>query len=234
MIYAGMATLMFHPRDTQRATWPMISWELMNVLEIERPYLVGHSFGADVSLYFALLYPERVQKLVAAESGLAALIQLRTREEWEGWAYWWKALERFGLPVPVDKRYDIDYMLRLTLTMPKQTGPAIGRSRKAEPLLRLLETSMVADYEVVGELTTENIPRIQTPVRLVYGEGSAFRGTCEYLQTHLPHVETVFLPRSDWEHFGPLEQPRLFADAVLGYLKPAVLAGETSSQPTTA
>jgi pimeloyl-ACP methyl ester carboxylesterase len=207
---------------------------LLDALEIERPALVGHSYGADTALYFSLLSPERVDKVIAAESGLAALIKLRTREDWEGWAYWWKALERFGLSVPVDKRYDIDYMLRMSLQVPKQTGPAIGRNRKPEPILRLLETSMVPDYEVVGDLSIENIPRIKTPVLLVYGAGSAFLGTCTYLQAQLPDVQTVLLPRSDWEHFGPLEQPQLFAATVLDYLKPTVAAGERSHGTTPA
>src|SRR5579871_1477293 len=50
---------------------------LLDHLGIERPILVGHSYGADVCMYFALLYPERVQKLVALEPGLAALVHRR-------------------------------------------------------------------------------------------------------------------------------------------------------------
>lgn len=38
---------------------------LLDRLGIEKVSLVGHSYGADVCLYFALLYPERVNKLVA-------------------------------------------------------------------------------------------------------------------------------------------------------------------------
>jgi pimeloyl-ACP methyl ester carboxylesterase len=201
---------------------------LLEVFGIEQPYLVGHSYGADTALYFSLLHPQRVKKVIAAESGLPALIGLRARDDWEGWTYWVKALERFGMTVPDDKRTDIDYMLRLSLRVPKQTGPAIGRNRKPEPILRLLETTMVRDYEVVGELSLENIPRIKTPVLLVYGEGSAYRGTYEFLRTHLPNVQTVLLPRSDWEHFGPLEQPDLFAATVLDYLKAPVAAGGLS------
>src|ERR1017187_4300214 len=41
---------------------------LLDALGIEKPILVGHSFGADIALYFSLLYPERVPKLVALEA----------------------------------------------------------------------------------------------------------------------------------------------------------------------
>ena len=39
---------------------------LLDTLGLRKVALVGHSYGADVCLYFALLYPERVSKLVAA------------------------------------------------------------------------------------------------------------------------------------------------------------------------
>src|ERR1700760_1964235 len=43
---------------------------LLDALEIRDAYLVGHSFGADIALYFALLYPERVRKVVAIEAAI--------------------------------------------------------------------------------------------------------------------------------------------------------------------
>ena len=50
---------------------------LLNALEIENPYVVGHSFGADVALHHALLHPGRLKRIVAAEVGLAAMIHIR-------------------------------------------------------------------------------------------------------------------------------------------------------------
>ena len=79
---------------------------LLDALGIQRPALVGHSFGADVCLHFSLLYPERVSRLVAIEPGLAALVHERKAEGWEGWNYWVEKLEEVGLSVPEDKRTD--------------------------------------------------------------------------------------------------------------------------------
>jgi 2-hydroxy-6-oxonona-2,4-dienedioate hydrolase len=50
---------------------------LLDELGIKRAILVGHSFGADIAMYFTLLYPDRVVKLVALEPGLAALAHQR-------------------------------------------------------------------------------------------------------------------------------------------------------------
>ncbi len=189
---------------------------LLDALEIERAFLVGHSYGADASLNFALRHPDRVSRLVAIEATVPALLYLRKREDWEGWTFWSQALEEFGIPVPEDKRTDIDYMIRLSLQVPKVYGPATGRARKAEPLLRLLDTTtMIKDYEVVGGLTLEAIERITTPILLLYGHSSAYMGTYRYLASHLPNCEADLLPPTEWGgHFGPLEQPDLLVEHI--------------------
>jgi pimeloyl-ACP methyl ester carboxylesterase len=193
--------------------------DLLDALEIERAYLVGHSYGADTALYFAYEHPERVRQIVAIEAGIPALIHVRRREDWEGWRYWTSILEHFGHVVPEDKRCDIDYLLRLSLQIPKQHGPAVGRPRKPEPVLRLLETTMVQDYEAVGALTIENIATIQTPVNLIYGEGSAFLGSYQFLRDQLPQSTGLVLPAGRWGgHFGVLEQPEALATCILAYL----------------
>lgn len=206
---------------------------LMDAMEIERAYVVAHSFGADAALNFAVRYPERLHKLVAIEATIPALIHLRDREDWEGWAFWSEALEMFGVTVPPDKRTDIDYMIRLSLQVPKVYGPATGRARKPESTLRLLdETTLVKDYEKVGYLTLAAIEQIMTPTLLIYGESSAYLGTFRYLAEHLPNGETDLLPRTQWGgHFGPLEQPELLVERVKRYfgLEPELaLPGATS------
>lgn len=173
---------------------------------IERPYLVGHSFGADVCLHFALLYPERVARIVAIEAGLAALVDQRKAAEWEGWSYWVSKLEEVGLTVPPDKRTDLDFLLNLSLETPKFYGPARGLPRNRGPLLNLIRnTTLMKDYEEPGSLTLEAVRRIFTPVFLVYGDRSHFLTSYEYLRLALPQSTSALLVGG--EHFGPLEQP---------------------------
>ena len=188
---------------------------LLDALEIEEAHFVGHSFGADIALYLALLYPERVRRVVAIEAAIPAMIHERAREDWEGWDYWIDVLERSGQPVPPGRRHDADYLLRLSLQVPKKWGPLNGLPRDPGPFLRLLDTTtMPQDYEKVGALSLENIPRIKVPVVLVYGERSAFLGAFHYLRDHLPYAHSIILPRTEWGHFGPLEQP----DVIVGHL----------------
>jgi pimeloyl-ACP methyl ester carboxylesterase len=195
--------------------------DLLDALDIEQPFIVGHSFGADAALNHALRHPDRVDKVVAIEAGLAALIDRRKRDDWEGWLYWSRALEQFGKYVPSDKRTDIDYLIRESLSIPKVYGPATGRPRKPEPILKLLETtSMVTDYEIVDDLTVDNLQHITTPITLIYGHGSAFLSTYRLLRDTLPNVTTMMLPDSAWGHFGPLEHPEILVGQILEALIP--------------
>lgn len=192
---------------------------LLDALGIEQAGLVGHSFGADTALYFALNHPWRTRQVVAIEAALPALIGLRQREDWVGWSHWADVLERSGQTVPPERRCDIEYLLRLGLKLPKKWGPLNGLPRDSKAFLDLLDsTTMARDYEEVGDLTLENVPRIQVPVHLMYAEGTAFRGTQEYLQAHLPNARSIILPRTEWGHFGPLEQPEIVAGHLMNIL----------------
>jgi pimeloyl-ACP methyl ester carboxylesterase len=191
---------------------------LLDELGIERPILVGHSFGADVAMYFSLLYPERVPKLLALEPGLAALAHLRQDKDWIGWAAWVAKLEEAGIHVPEDKRTDAKYLLQLSLETPKFYGPARGLPRNREPLLHLIRnTTLLKDYEEVGAMTLEAVRTIRTPTLLVYGHNSHFISSYDYLHTALPNCRPVLLPGG--EHFGPLEQPELLVGHIQEFLR---------------
>ncbi len=191
---------------------------LLDGMGIQKPILVGHSFGADIAMYFSLLYPERVHKLLALEPGLAALVHLRQDKDWIGWAAWVAKLEESGIHVPEDKRSDAEYLLQLSLETPKFYGPARGLPRNREPLLHLIRnTTLLKDYEVVGDLTLDAVRTIQTPTLLVYGRDSHFISSYEYLRNALPNCKSVLLPGG--EHFGPLEQPALLTEHIQDFLR---------------
>lgn len=186
--------------------------ELIDALGIDRPVVIGHSYGADIALYFAARHPDRVREVIAIESALPALEESRRNDDWVGWSYWASALEQAGHRVPPERRSDLRYMIRATIDLPKQWGPLKGLPRDPKPLLKLLEeTTLPEDYRKIGTLTLDRIAALQTPVVLMYAEQSAFLGTFEYLNAYLPDAHPVLLPRTEWGHFGPLEQPEVVA-----------------------
>jgi len=90
--------------------------------------------------------------------------------------------------------------------------------RNREPLLHLIRnTTLMKDYEVVGDMTLEAVPTIQTPTLLVYGKDSHFISSYDYLHKALPNCRPVLLPGG--EHFGPLEQPELLTEHIQQFLK---------------
>jgi pimeloyl-ACP methyl ester carboxylesterase len=193
--------------------------QLLDALEIERPWIAGHSYGADIALYFALLHPTRVREVIAIEAALPALEQSRRHDGWVGWSYWANALEEAGHEVPEEKRSDLRYMIRATIDLPKQWGPLKGLPRNPKPLLKLLdETSLPEEYRQIGSLTLDRVGTIETPVVLLYADQSAFHDTFDYLSQNLPKVDPVLMPRTEWGHFGPLEQPDVVAEQIMGRL----------------
>jgi pimeloyl-ACP methyl ester carboxylesterase len=194
--------------------------QLLDAIEIERPVVIGHSYGADIALYFAGRYPERVEQIIAIESALPALEDARRGPDWVGWSYWASALEEAGVAIPDERRSDLRYLIRATIDLPKQWGPLRGLPRNPKPLLRLLDdTSLPEDYRQIGSLPLDRVPAIRTPVTLMYTEQSAFLDTFHYLRTHLPEVREVLLPRTEWGHFGPLEQPETVAQEIIAALR---------------
>jgi len=190
--------------------------DLLDALEIVRPTIVGHSYGADIALYFALNFPDQVETVIAIEAALPAMIYQRAAEDWQGWTYWEEVLGKAGFEVPPEKRTDVDFLLRTSLQVPKRWGPLNGLPRNTKPYLRLIdETTIAQDSMQIGSLSLERIGEIQTPVVLLYSDRSAFIGTFEELKARLPHVTPVLLPQSEWGHFAPLEQPDLVAEQIL-------------------
>jgi pimeloyl-ACP methyl ester carboxylesterase len=193
---------------------------LMDALNIEHAHMVGHSLGADIALHTALIAPERVDKMVLIEAGIPALLNLRKGLDWGGWHYWADMIEKFsGVKIPEDKRNDVAYMFKMSAEVPIVFGPAKGLRRKNEKIDHLInDTTVVSDYEVVGELTLENLATIPHPKILIYDEGSPYLGSYKVLKDILINCQPVVLPQGEYGHFGPLEEPELLLEYVEPFL----------------
>lgn len=182
---------------------------LLDELGIEKAHLLGHSFGADICLHFALLYPERVDKLIIIDAMLPIMLKSYRRADWPGWRYWAELVEKIaGVKVPPEKWQDVRHMMTYTLDTPVMFGPFRGRKRRKKPITTLLtETSIVQDFDIVDELTVENISRIAAPTLLIYETESPFVETFTMLQQELPQALSLTLPPTELKHFSPLQQP---------------------------
>jgi pimeloyl-ACP methyl ester carboxylesterase len=75
--------------------------KLIDVLELDRPILIGHSLGAMIALYFAAHHPDKLSKLVLVDAGTP--LPWKTPEEQPAWLT--AAIDRLGTPTPSYTEY---------------------------------------------------------------------------------------------------------------------------------
>ena len=200
---------------------------LMDALGIESARIAGHSWGADIVLHFALLHPDRLTQMVLIEAALLApLAELYRRPDWEGWPYVIRTLEQLvGAPIPEEKRYDLEYLLRMVIEIPIMYGPAQGRPREEETVLRVLEvlTPMWNGADVSGELDLAELSRIAQPALVLSESNSTCRAAFEILCARLPRCTPATLPGGRFKHFSGLEHPELVLDHMRAFLQPAAV-----------
>src|SRR5262249_22031751 len=140
--------------------------------------LVGHSWGADIVLHFALLHPERVARLVVVEGALLAPLATYYRDpEWDGWPYVTGTIEGLlGRQIPEEHRCDLDYLLRQLIEIPIMYGPTQGRPRDEELVFRVLDIlrPMWDGREADGNMSLDSFSRIEPQTLLIYEGNSVF------------------------------------------------------------
>ena len=195
--------------------------EVMDKLGIEKADIVGHSYGADVALYFAFLYPERVRGVVLIEATVPALVPILTRESLQRADWAASVLERMGIPIAEERRYDTEYMLREAFKLPNKWGPLKDMPAQwtTDRMIKLYgSTTILKDAVDMGELTTEKIKTIEVPTHLVYDSGShGWRRSYRFLQRNLPNVTSVLVRtrKNEYAHFSPLEKPEVIVREIL-------------------
>jgi pimeloyl-ACP methyl ester carboxylesterase len=189
---------------------------MLDALNIPQASIVGHSWGADIALHFALAYPRRVSDLVLIEAALLAPLSHEYRSrDWAGWPYVTDTLEQLtGAPLPTDKRYDLEYMIRLLMEIPIMYGPAQGRVRDEDVISRVLEVVMpMWNGDRAGsDLTLEALEQIQHPALALYEANSVCLNALEELRDRMPRLASAKLPGGKIRHFTGLEHPELILE----------------------
>ena len=195
---------------------------LLDALGIERAHLVGHSWGGDIALHFALLYPHRVAKIVLIEAALLApLAPWYKREDWEGWTYWPDLLEQVtGGRLSPEQRHDAEYLIRQLVKVPIAYGPAKGRARQEAPVLLTLKvlSPIWNGYQDKRNLAVEQLNKILHPTLLLYDTDSSYLKAYETLCDCLVNCTSVLLPSTGITHFSPLEKPELLLERIRDFL----------------
>jgi 3-oxoadipate enol-lactonase len=181
---------------------------LLDALEIERAHIGGTSYGSEVSMVFALKYPERTQSLIvtAAVSQLDRLLK--------GQADVWISAARARDP---ELLFKVVYPLTFAEEWIAANQPALDLARERYEAL---------DFETLLELflcfskldITADLHRITAPTLVFTGELDALkpRNYSEIIAREIPGAEFAIIP--DAGHAAMWERAEIFNTLILGFL----------------
>src|SRR6185503_15947440 len=89
-----------------------------------------------------------------------------------------------GAPIPPDKHYDLEYLVKLLIEIPIMYGPAKGRVRDEDVVMRVVEILMPM-WKGQGpgsELTVDSLSRIPHSTLALYEANSVFLQAGEVLR----------------------------------------------------
>jgi pimeloyl-ACP methyl ester carboxylesterase len=189
---------------------------LLMSLGIERAHLVGHSFGANIALHCAMLFPERVASMFLIDPGIPGLLPLLDLEGWPELQAAQARLMEGDLMIPEDKWFDLEYMERVLRT-PVPAGLRRKSGRLGRRLSQLRDaTSALTDAQRVAGLTMDRIAQIRQPTMAMYGRSSPFLQIARHLEREMPNCQVVVV--EGFSHFFALLKPELIVAAVRNFL----------------
>lgn len=185
---------------------------LLNELGIEEVAILGTSYGGEVALQFAAKYPDKVSRMVLANT--VARTNAWLKEIGEAWNYAAKIPEAYyctTIPTIYSPKYydrKKDWMEQRKQLL---TKTAFANEDFLNSMIRL--TNSANSHDV-----TEDLPTINAPTLIIGCEQDHITPLEEqrYLKKYMPNAELVILPETG--HASFYERPYLFSAIVLGFI----------------
>jgi 3-oxoadipate enol-lactonase len=181
---------------------------LLDVLDIKTAHIAGISYGAEVSMAFALKYPLRVRTLFLSSAVSESDPVLR------GFIGSWSAAARSRDPRLL---FEVSYMLNFSDAYIAANRPAIDAAAGRYTQLDMEAVLELLDCFDCLNLTKE-LHHISARTLVVVGEEDILkpRKYSERIVREIPGAELVVVPGAG--HAVCLEKPALFNAILLGFL----------------
>ncbi len=181
---------------------------LLDLLGIDQAHIGGTSYGAEVSMVFALKYPERTRSLVvtSAVSQVDPLLQ-GLIDIWIGAARAHDAEGLYQTVYPLTFSENWIAANQETLRLARQRYETLDFDAFLELLLCFSALDITADLH-----------RIAAPTLVVAGELDLLkpRQYSEIIAREIPHAEFALIPQAG--HAAMWERPGVFNSLILGFL----------------
>lgn len=181
---------------------------LLDALKIDKAHLLGISYGAEVSMTFALKYPDRARSLILSSTVSHVEPMLRSIIE-----MWIQAAKRQDAEMFYRVTYPFNFAEAWITANPQLLAQARTRyeSLDFDAVVNLCEAFL--KFNITAELH-----RIKTPTLLMVGELDALkpRHYADIIARAIPHAEYVIIPGSG--HALCWEKWQVFNTLVLGFL----------------
>jgi pimeloyl-ACP methyl ester carboxylesterase len=185
---------------------------LMDGLGLERAHIVGHSKGARIAFFFAMMWPSRalsVAGLGSAEPHPSGQAVPNFRPIAVAWVDRAKAMARESGPAAV-----VEYLSGARLFGKLRTSPegmkTLRLAMKGYAASDLLSQAPKRDFD-----TSRGAAALRMPVLYLAGEEDPFLPECQYAHGLVPHSRLEVLPKCG--HMAPLERPEEVARALLRF-----------------
>jgi 3-oxoadipate enol-lactonase len=181
---------------------------LLDGLGVERAHIGGVSYGAEISLVFALRYPERTRSLVV--SSAVSQVDPLLRAMMDGWIAATRARDAetlFRVTVPVNFSERWIAANAAALEAARQRYRQLDLDAFLELLLSFSQLNITADLH-----------RISAPALVMVGEEDILkpRKYADIIARELPNSELAIIPHAG--HAVLWEQPAVFNSLILGFL----------------
>jgi pimeloyl-ACP methyl ester carboxylesterase len=199
-------------RNFEQSLQAEVVCALLSHLALEKVSILGTSYGGEVALQFAAKYPEKVDRMVLANT--VARTNAWLKEIGDAWNYAAKIPEAYYCTT-IPTIYSPAYYDRKKEWMANRkeilTKTAFANESFLNSMIRL--TKSAESHDVVDKL-----PKMETPTLLIGCEQDHITPLEEqkFLKQHMPNAELVILPETG--HAAFYERPRLFTSIVLGFI----------------
>ena len=181
---------------------------LLTALGIGKAHVGGISYGGEISMLFAIKYPERTRSLIVS----SAVSQVDTLLASMG-ALWTGAISRND----PDALFEASLPLNFSEAWLQANSGALDATRRKYHQMDLVSAGEL--MRAFSEINfTDELRKITAPTLVVVGELAILkpRKYAEIIAGEIPGAELVILP--DGGHAVCLEQPGVFNSVVIGFV----------------